>query len=871
MHPYSEYINPELGKLLSKIGLDKRYTKGEGCYLYDQDGKQYLDAIAAYGALPFGFNPPDIWLAINQVQGKQEPSFTQPSLLEAAGELARSLISIAPSAMKSVTFTNSGAEAVEAAIKLARAKTGKKGIVSAYNSFHGKTLGALSATGNRSYQTAFGAPVEGFFFITYGDIDELQALLMQKADQIAAVILEPIQGEGGIIEPPTDYLTKTRDICAKYDVLLILDEIQTGLGRTGDLFACQRENVSPDVMVLAKALGGGLIPIGAVMCTEDVYTEEFGLKHSSTFAGNAIACRVGCKVVELLIRNDYAMVNSIASKGARLRQGLLDIKNKYPQVIREIRGRGLMLGIDFGSSREPYPDSMLGIMAEQNILAPVIAGYLLNEHKLRVAPTLNGASVIRIEPPLIISEDQIELILNAVEHAANMLTRRHTAVFFSHLIKSKVPTDINIPKIIRPQVKPVSAKNEGRFAFLIHPLDPSTYADFDQSLQVFSPVQLQKLSNNWRDMVEPFVVAGTRVTSDIGKHAYGDFIVVPYTAHDLQNMPKQKAEAVIVSAIDLAVERGARIVGLGAYTSVITAGGRSLVGKVEVPLTTGNGFTVVSGVDALIESGLQLGVELEKATAAVVGAGGAIGKASALILSEQVSHLILIGNPARADKSVYRMLKVMAEMYRYLTSKAKNGYSFKKGSIGAYVNSLNNKPAVTNSLKSWIDFVNHEIVNRSCPIDMTVDINDNLPMADLILTATSSTEALITPSMLKPGALICDMSRPSNVSKKVLTERTDVLVIDGGVIEVPGKPDLGWYFGFDKGLAYACMSETMMLALEKKYENTSIGADLDINHLNQIKNLARIHGFKLAGLRSFDLPLSDKVWQRVAKARTQVC
>ncbi|MGB4139741.1 MAG: aminotransferase class III-fold pyridoxal phosphate-dependent enzyme, partial [Limnochordia bacterium] len=170
MHPYIEHVNPNLGELLTKIGLDKCFVKGEGCHLYDQDGNTYLDLIAAYGALPFGFNPPQIWEAIRQVEASCEPSFVQPSLLAAAGALARRLLELAPW-MGKVTFANSGAEAVEAAVKLARAKTGKKGIVSAFNSFHGKTLGALSATGNSSYQRAFGAPVEGFRFVPYGDIE----------------------------------------------------------------------------------------------------------------------------------------------------------------------------------------------------------------------------------------------------------------------------------------------------------------------------------------------------------------------------------------------------------------------------------------------------------------------------------------------------------------------------------------------------------------------------------------------------------------------------------------------------------------------------------------------------------------------------
>lgn len=867
MHSYIKYVNPELGKLLTKIGLDKQYQKGEGCYLYDNNGRRYLDFIAAYGALPFGFNPPEIWQAINQVQIDLEPSFAQPSLLEAAGELARLLVSIAPAGLEKVTFTNSGAEAVEAAVKLARAKTGRMGIIAADNSFHGKTLGALSATGNAEYQKAFGAPVEGFHFVPYGDISALYQLLQTEAKTTAAVILEPIQGEGGIVEPPAGYLGQVRAICTELDILLIFDEIQTGLGRTGRMFACESEQVIPDIITLAKALGGGLIPIGAVLCSDEVYTEEFGLKHSSTFAANTIACRVGLKVLELLTENAQWLIKEVARKGNILKQGLLDIQSKYPQIIREVRGRGLMLGIDFGSARNSYPDSMLGIMAEQKLLTPIIASYLLNVEQLRVAPTLNGASVIRIEPSLTIGDEQIQFGLKAIENAAALLARRNTAALFGHLLSVNVQPEVQIKQVKRPKVLPSSEQQEGRFAFLLHPLDAASYSDFDSSLNAFTHEQLSDLTNRWSEMVEPFVISGTRITGKTGKIAYGEFIVIPYTAKELQNMSPAKVKAEILEGIDIAVARGAKIVGLGAYTSVVTQGGRSLLKYVNVPITTGNSFTVTSGVDALIRSGQKLGLELNRATAAVVGAGGAIGKASALLLADKVANLILIGNPNRVEKSNYRMLKVMAEMYRYLTEKGNNGQVFSTGTVGAYVNNLTNRPKVTDSLTEWIDFAKQDLLSSTCPVKITVDIKKNLPDAHIILAATSSTDVLITSDILRKGALICDLSRPSNVCKAIPEKRSDVLVIDGGIIEVPGRPDLGWNFGFEKGLAYACMSETMMLALEQHYENTSIGADLNIDYLNRLKTYAAVHGFRLAGFRSFDSPLSESTWNRVAEAR----
>lgn len=868
MHPYIEFVNPHLGRLLTDIGLDKRFRRGVGPYLYDSEGQEYLDCIAAYGALPFGYNPPEIWRALHELEQNQEPSFIQPSLLEAAGELAARLIQVAPPGFQYVTFANSGAEAVEASFKLVRAKTGKPVILSTRNSFHGKTLGALSATGNEGYQKAFGAPVPGFRHIPYGDVAALEAYLQEHAHETAGMIVEPIQGEGGIVEPPTGYLRQVKELCERYGVLTIFDEIQTGLGRTGTLFACEHEGVTPDVMVIAKALGGGLIPIGAVLCREEVYTEDFGQKHSSTFAGNSLGARVGLAVLELLTKDDRALLGEITRKGAKLKAGLEKVAQKYPYIVRAIRGRGLMLGIEFVNSRDPYPHSLLGVMAEQEMLTPMVASYLLNVEKVRVAPTLNGASVIRIEPPLIITDAEIDRVIGAVERAVHLLALRNTAAFLGHLVNFSRPDladRIPEPAVVN-EVRP--EPQDGRFAFLVHPVDLENYTEFDSSLASLTTEQLEDLSSRWNDLVEPFVVGSTRLVDNLGRSAYGDFICVPRTAAQLLAMDKQQAVKEILAAIELAVERGAKIVGLGAYTSVVTMGGWQLLPHTPVALTTGNSYTVVSGVEAALTAAKEVGMDVSSVTAAVVGAGGAIGKALSLLLAEQVRSLILVGNPARPEKSEYRMLKVAVEIIQHLRRLAQGGHSFTPGSLGDFATRLEDTPPMDASLGAWVDYVRN-LVDGGAPLTITVDSRAHLPQADLIMAATSSLDTLITPEVLKEGAVVCDMSRPSNVSEAVLTERPDVLVIDGGVIAVPSSPDLGWNFGFEKGTAFACMSETMMLALEGHYEHTSIGADLSLEHLELMRSLAQKLGFALAGFRAFDRPLDPAVWERVRALRKQ--
>lgn len=860
MHTYEEYVNPVLGKRLRQLNMDKVFVQGIGADLIDQTGQKYLDFIASYGALPFGFNHPEIWAALNQIYIKKEPSLIQPSYLEAAGELAKELVALSPTGIRYVTFANSGAEAVEAALKMARMYTRKNGIITTENSFHGKTLGALSATGKDLYQKGSGAPAPGFKRISYGDLDALRNELANKPDFYAAFIVEPIQGEGGIIIPPAGYLHEVRAICDQYQVLLIVDEIQTGLGRTGKMFACEDEKITPDIITIAKALGGGIIPIGACLATEKVYTEDFALKHSSTFAANTIACRVGLAVLDLLTRDNCHLVREVKEKGDYLLERLKIIYQKYKPIIADVRGRGLMLGLELGVNSDQLPGSFLGILGDQEFLSPVVSSYLLNVEHLRVAPTLNGAAVIRLEPPLTITEEQCCQAMNSIDRMAENLSYGNSASFFGHLADFYPQNIVTNRVIAKNPVRPSGNPNEGRFAFLIHPLYVKNYCEFDQSLKIFTEEQLEKLTGRWNDLIEPFVISKARIISPTGAEAYGEFISIARTSEELTSLPREQVLAELTAAVNLAKERGAKIVGLGAYTSVVTKGGRD-IRDLGVALTTGNSYTVAVAVEAMIEAAKQLSISINKSIAAVVGATGSIGRALAILLSEQVDSLVLIGNPNRAEHSRRRLMRVCAEIYQYLNLKGNQV----QGTIACFVQNHPQAPAKEASLEEYQEFA--QLVAEESPLIYSVDLEHYLPQADLVLTATSQVNSLITPELLKFGAVVCDVARPADVSIEVKSARPDVLVIDGGVVAVPNYPDLGWNFGFERGLAYACMSETMMLALEQEYQHFSLGIDINLETINYFRMLAAKHQFKLAGFRSFDRPLESEAWEAVLRAR----
>ena len=825
-HPFARIVNPPLARLLRQLEMDKRFVRGEGCELIDADGEHYLDAVAAYGALPFGHNPAAIWTALRDVQQRQEPVFVQPSYLDAAGELAARLIELAPPGLARVTFANSGTEAVEAAIKLARAATDRMGIIACHNSFHGKTLGALSATNRSAYQEPFGAPAPDFYAIPYGDIAALEAVLKTHKDRLAAFLVEPIQGEGGIVEPPAGYLTAAKIVCESYGVLLMLDEVQTGLGRTGDLFACNAEQVTPDVLILAKALGGGLVPIGAVLSTEAAYTERFGMLHSSTFAGGTLACRAGLATLDLLSANNFALVQQVADNGLRLKRALQTIQARYPHVIREVRGRGYLLGVDIGVERGTYGRmSFVEVMAEQGVLTPLLSSYLLNMAGVRVAPTLNGASVIRVEPPLVATDSDCDLIVAAFEQLMEPMDRGDLSQLVSPLVGLH-PARPALPKATpwrRP--KPSNDHSEGRFAFVVQPVTLLNYSDLDASLSVFDEHELELVADRWNETAEPFVISSARIHADDGATAYGEFIGVPRTAQDLVGLSRADAIGLVRSAVELAAERGARVVGLGSFTSVVTGGGLLLARDSKVALTTGNSYTVVAAIQAVERGAIRLGIDLASSTIAVVGASGSIGRAASLILSARCGRLILVGNGAHPEQSL-RRLGTVAEDIR----------------------------------KERGDGV---------PLELSCDIRKSVRAADVVVVATSATNSIVQAEDLKFGALVADVSRPPNVPSSIRDLRPDVLVIDGGIVEVPGKPDFGFEFGFPAGLAYACMAETMMLGLARRYEHMSLGSDLGWHSLALVHGLATRFGFQLADLRSFDRPVADADWRRVIAARSE--
>ena len=388
---YRRHINPGLARLFQFGGVETVEWAAEGCLVWDVHGREYIDCACGPAIFNIGHRHPRVLAAVRDQLDRLPMSVrTMPSAPQA--ELAERLAALTPGDLQYAFFANSGAEANEGAIKLARLATGRPGIVAMQEAFHGKTLGALSATGREYYRRPFEPLVPGFTHVPFGDA---AAVEMAIAPTTGAVMLEPIQGEAGVIIPPAGYLREVREICDRRGVLLIADEIQTGLGRTGRLFAVEHEQVTPDIMTLAKALGGGVMPIGAFVARPHLWERlrQDPYIHSSTFGGNPLACRAAMATLEVVAEERLA--ERAEELGAYFLTRLREIEARHPRVIKAVRGRGLMLGIEF-----THRDYALMTSAEAGHRG-VITFY-----------TLNNPQVIRIEPPLIIT---IELIDRAVQ------------------------------------------------------------------------------------------------------------------------------------------------------------------------------------------------------------------------------------------------------------------------------------------------------------------------------------------------------------------------------------------------------------------------------------------------------------------------
>lgn len=389
---YKTYVNPPLARVM-KISGSPVEVRASGSTIWDAAGKSYLDFAGGYGVFTLGHSHPRVVAAVRaQLDLMSLSGKTMFNVL--LGRAAKRLAELTPGDLQISFWCNSGTEAIEGAIKLARAATKRTKIVSTINAFHGKTMGALSVSGREAFQTPFQPLLEGFAHVPYGEVDGLDEALQDAA----AFVVEPVQGEGGVNVPFDGYLAAVRDACDRAGALFVADEVQTGFGRCGYRFGCDREGVVPDVMTLAKGLSGGVIPVGAFIARPQIWNRAFGkapLVHTSTFGGSELACAAALAAMDVL--EEDRLVENARERGAQLLDGARAIAADFPEAVCDVRGLGLLVGVEL--TNEGYGGWIIPEMLRAGVTA---------------AWTLNLQRVIRLEPPLIVTAGEVDRALAAL-------------------------------------------------------------------------------------------------------------------------------------------------------------------------------------------------------------------------------------------------------------------------------------------------------------------------------------------------------------------------------------------------------------------------------------------------------------------------
>jgi ornithine--oxo-acid transaminase len=412
---HARHLNEQLVRVLKTIGYDVGFQKGQGQYLYDRDNVRYLDLLSGFGVFAIGRNHPVLRAALKSVLDSDFPNLVQLDVSTLAGVLAERLLKYAPWLDK-VFFANSGAETVEAALKFARSATGRPGIVHCAHSFHGLSYGALSVTDDANFRTGFEPLLPGCTAIPFNDLAALERALSSR--EVAAFIVEPIQGKG--VNLPTDeFLPGAAALCKKYGTLFIADEIQTGMGRTGRFLAVEHWNVEPDMVLLAKALSGGHVPVGALLTRKNIFDKIFNqmdraVVHGSTFAKNDLAMAAGIATLEVI--ESERLVEQAARRGAELRLALTRMVPGY-ELMKEVRGKGLMIGVEFG------PPKTLRLKASWNVLETANKGLfcqlitvpLFKDHKILTQVAGHGSHTVKLLPPLTITDEDCTWIGTAFD------------------------------------------------------------------------------------------------------------------------------------------------------------------------------------------------------------------------------------------------------------------------------------------------------------------------------------------------------------------------------------------------------------------------------------------------------------------------
>ena len=424
---WARTINPQFVRVLRTIDFDRTWERAEGAYLWDSEGHRYLDMLGGFGMLNVGRNNPRVRDALVQALGLDLPGAVQLGATALPGLLAEALLARVPARLERVQFTSSGTEAIEAALKLGRAATKRSRVISLDHGFHGLTLGSLSANGNPEFTARFGPLLPGFEQVPFGDLDALEQQL--RREDVAVFLVEPIQGKG-VNLPPEGYLEGAQELCRRYGTLFCVDEVQTGFGRTGKLFAFEHWGLEPDLVPVAKSLSGGYVAVGALLMSRAVHEAVYdsmqnAVAHGSTFAPNELGMVAGLATLQEL--DDEQLVDRSARLGEKLLELTRPLVDEF-DVVREVRGLGLMWAIEFG---EPESGKLSWKMIEKmqpGLFAQLVVGPLFSRYRILSQVAGHKIAVLKVLPPLVLTDEDVEYFAESLASAIKRAQRTPSAL-----------------------------------------------------------------------------------------------------------------------------------------------------------------------------------------------------------------------------------------------------------------------------------------------------------------------------------------------------------------------------------------------------------------------------------------------------------
>ena len=850
-------VNRYRKTLLAKLRLDPSLIKAEGNRLHTVEHGIVRDYLSQYGALPFGHNPAFARAAVVDHLDALAPVFTQPVYQSITERLAARLIACIGGDYEQCVFTNSGAEAVEAGLKLARMKTGRVNVLSVSNSFHGKTHAALSATGSDRYNSSHLRDPDVYQRVVLNDHEGLRTLL--ASGTFAAFIVEPVMGEGGMHVADREWLCLARQLCSDHGTVLIMDEVQTGLGRIGAMSVAADLAIQPDVLLLAKSLSAGLIPTGAALVHRRTVCPEFDRKHSSTFANNGLAAAVGLAVLDQLTKDDNAALQHVRELSARVDQHCHRLCQSFPSLF-SWRGHGLMRSLQFRDDHAGY-NYFIGFLQNSGALSWLLCSYLLANHRMLTMPLLSDPCSIRFEPPLNVAMSDIDDFFAAIERICLLIGHGR----YDHLLAALVDKDMVAAGLAECQAIPVSeplmmaplrsiegGRRRGkRFAFLMHvtsipdlircmPLALRTHYS-QQELERLATLVVEIGSLNFSGAVAlEFAVGNDTVAAN------GVMIMSAISAEDMVKLSQAEKRNLITDWLDVAREHGAEVIGLGAYSSVITRGGATIVDIChDLTLTTGNSLTALATTHAISELS---GHDLIGRTVCVIGARGSVGKLIVSDLAHFCDHLILVGRPGSANVMIHELLPILCGLA------IEPQRSCLPGSVidrlaGLARRSPHASGALTMTGAELSDLILTDGSVAAFGIHVDDDAESALRRCDYVISATSEGKSFLNVDSLRPGSIAIDTARPFDF---IVPPGSQVEVIEGGLVRQPHAVLYGDcnMVGCPAGINLACLSETIVLALSGASGHFSIGKSIGYGEARMIFNLALAHGFSPALVRN---------------------